>query len=999
MNAPDLPLIEFSREDDSLLEPQDDAVLANVNSNSPSNNPYFACSPLIQIPRSKSVIPSPSPIGNAEEKCEEKENLNANKAESPQFGVDTQKMKRKKRAGGFNLRKSLAWHQAFFTEEGVLDPMELSMLSGGCGNSGGEILTIHEDQELGSEGSFRVSKFPASSPGRVRKIGATQSPKPASSAQKGAASAQSERFFRPKILTEVRLNTVAVHGRPPSGSKSIVESKFPKVSKLSTPKLDTSVVSTTSRTLIPSATQLKRNPISKPVSSRKIMGVKSTSTDAKNVRKDVKSGPIGKSLTKSTGQQARRNVIRSAPATHSSTNVHHIHVANNICVPDPAIPPAAHSPSVHDGSTRKVAPLSQDSCDNGGNMQGTQSQVAKPSGLRMPSPSLRFFDQSIHSGLHRNTRPGNLSEATISSVHKLDAVSSVLQRPPQSAGKPQTSESGVGCHVASIANPDSLRKIKSGTELNSAQKVVAKFSSKSTSDNILHCQRMSHGVSDDVILRSESITERKNYSDDCLSEMHEDQLSFMHEVNKQSKEEEEPTKPVSDLESQRCDVKTETWFEGCRSTEGLNSSNILKDADPSPNAPECNASEPENSDSLFHCTDAELTKDDGDGGGSVSREFDKEDLHLVGVDANLSVTSCDTILSATTDNNSEIMIVDYPSEKLVEVVEPSNPLLRKEKANQDSHVLHSNGHLLLGESFSSEEPEKKNGHDSCGSVSFSREFDKEDLHQLQVVANLSVTSCNTILSVTTQDNSEFMIVDDPSEKLVEVLESPNPLFITEKMNQDDHVLHSNGHLLLGESFSSEEPKKKIVHDTCGNEFGSNVLGSIPPVEQGCDLAASTDPEAMVEDFSIELQGNPLELKRMSNSNMVDAANTCNIDGTDVSGYGRDFDGRESEEPHITPPCPLVQDRGASNIINKKGALVIEPPPNAAPFSDEWLAAMEAAGEEILTKKGGAVQNSPPDKSLPEPGPWSPVKRKNNQGIGPFDCTKFTNINTAPSTLH
>ncbi|KAK4408542.1 hypothetical protein Sango_0435200 [Sesamum angolense] len=66
------------------------------------------------------------------------------------------------------------------------------------------------------------------------------------------------------------------------------------------------------------------------------------------------------------------------------------------------------------------------------------------------------------------------------------------------------------------------------------------------------------------------------------------------------------------------------------------------------------------------------------------------------------------------------------------------------------------------------------------------------------------------------------------------------------------------------------------------------------------------------------------------------------------------------------------------------------PQNAIPFSDEWLAAIEAAGEDILTRKSGAVQNSPPDKSLPEPSPWSPVKRKNNQ-IGPFDCTKFTNI--------
>lgn len=73
-----------------------------------------------------------------------------------------------------------------------------------------------------------------------------------------------------------------------------------------------------------------------------------------------------------------------------------------------------------------------------------------------------------------------------------------------------------------------------------------------------------------------------------------------------------------------------------------------------------------------------------------------------------------------------------------------------------------------------------------------------------------------------------------------------------------------------------------------------------------------------------------------------------------------------------------------------GNLAIKPLVNAVPFSDEWLTAMEAAGEEILTMKRGAVQNSPTEKALPEPNPWSPVKRKQNQ-IGPYDCTKFINV--------
>lgn len=48
-----------------------------------------------------------------------KENINANKVEIPKLNMEPQQMKRKKKGGGYNLRKSLAWDRAFFTEEGL----------------------------------------------------------------------------------------------------------------------------------------------------------------------------------------------------------------------------------------------------------------------------------------------------------------------------------------------------------------------------------------------------------------------------------------------------------------------------------------------------------------------------------------------------------------------------------------------------------------------------------------------------------------------------------------------------------------------------------------------------------------------------------------------------------------------------------------------------------------------------------------------------------------
>ncbi|BBH04905.1 hypothetical protein Prudu_016157 [Prunus dulcis] len=100
--------------------------------------------------------------------------------------------------------------------------------------------------------------------------------------------------------------------------------------------------------------------------------------------------------------------------------------------------------------------------------------------------------------------------------------------------------------------------------------------------------------------------------------------------------------------------------------------------------------------------------------------------------------------------------------------------------------------------------------------------------------------------------------------------------------------------------------------------------------------------------------------------------------------------------HPTEDNEATKEIKKSGSDRKQDAPVIKLPSDAVPFSDEWLAALEAAGEEILTKKSGAVQNSPPNKSEPQIGPWSPVKRKTNQVIGPFDCTKHTN-NVPPSS--
>lgn len=47
-----------------------------------------------------------------------KENININKSGASNLSLEPQQMKKKKKGGKHNLRKSLAWDRAFFTEEG-----------------------------------------------------------------------------------------------------------------------------------------------------------------------------------------------------------------------------------------------------------------------------------------------------------------------------------------------------------------------------------------------------------------------------------------------------------------------------------------------------------------------------------------------------------------------------------------------------------------------------------------------------------------------------------------------------------------------------------------------------------------------------------------------------------------------------------------------------------------------------------------------------------------
>lgn len=89
--------------------------------------------------------------------------------------------------------------------------------------------------------------------------------------------------------------------------------------------------------------------------------------------------------------------VNLASEKHLSTNLPHPPVTetNNGfgVIPDP-LPHTSHTANIHNcGGAKTTVSFFQNACYTGGNMQHAQSQITKPSGLRMPSPSLGFFGQ------------------------------------------------------------------------------------------------------------------------------------------------------------------------------------------------------------------------------------------------------------------------------------------------------------------------------------------------------------------------------------------------------------------------------------------------------------------------------------------------------------------------------------------------------------------------------------------------------------------------------
>ncbi|XP_057827543.2 uncharacterized protein LOC131038948 [Cryptomeria japonica] len=195
--------------------------------------------------------------------------------------------------------------------------------------------------------------------------------------------------------------------------------------------------------------------------------------------------------------------------------------------------------------------------------------------------------------------------------------------------------------------------------------------------------------------------------------------------------------------------------------------------------------------------------------------------------------------------------------------------------------------------------------------------------------------------------------------------------------QSEHLLYSihEDMTKVSEEFMFKSAAKEISSNRSPLDVNSNLLNSL---DHGTFQKHANGQNSVDNTKS-------LALSAVSSPILDDIADKENMLGHEEQAMDSHEEQAMDSHRGINSSRKLVDDMNiqVQNIKNLE----------APPFSEEWLRAMEAAGEELLQMKSGRVQHSPPDKIVPEPGPWSPVRRHSQQ-IGPFDCTKYTN---APGT--
>ncbi|KAL7614719.1 hypothetical protein Lser_V15G05491 [Lactuca serriola] len=954
----DLPLMELTEEDDSLIQPFPDPK----QTPSKSSFNYFNCSPLALPPsRTKSLkdgVHTEKPSTSSSEASNNKENINSNNLEMPKLGMGPIQMKRRKKGAECNLRKSLAWDRAFFTDEGILDPRELNMITGinayTCGRG---LPTISEEGNSSFSSSSRYRNEPndieASKEALLKELHNK------SHTSKGNRVGNHDSLPHHKITHKVLLTDHSNSNRTRSkigvcSAPSPVSSlKRPNSNILRTtkkesklPKLPMSKLGSCSSTKgsITTTSQLRHNLIPKPpINAQKNVGLKSSLKDVK-----AKTG-LDNPHSKELAQKTVKSTHSSSKAT-SSTKSQFVHVdkANSGLE---MVPDRLHSCEIHDEST----PLPAKSLAQ---YTPTTSNNSLPSGLRLPSPSLRFFDQTTAtpktpsgqcSVLNSHTTPCG-SPSSNYMVNKGILNSNVYQDIVRKMQYECISASDVDSHkVIELEKRILEHKGKMGIE---------KITLKGNEEN---------REGKNANIQSSENDERLPF----ILETKDDHISTSVSTSEQSIQHQEQNL-LTMVEVGPCEIATEIndhlLLEESGSTYSSTYPHIIEDEFKNNNENQKHQEMGiiiENMLTTTHRVEAEVSKI------SSGEEFEAK----VKV---LQETKSPTMLKKRSynikrqDNSSikhPINAIEDGDEDLVQTSKREQSDTKKSNSCKVNHVESPRGEIGKKE-------DDVGATTPCISALMNSQF--HEGHSGNFVmpeesSGLHTTEVNDHISQEKNANPK----ENNKEATVLMKKSNNI-----KKQDKSLVIHQED---LAQTLKREQSDTKKPNACKVNPVESQ-RGEIGKIED--DIGATTscisallNTEGHSGKFimpaeSSSLQEGPFEIATEVNDHIFQEKNV-NLNVL-------------QEENNKEATVLMKKSNNIKRQDNK--SLVVD----AVPFSDEWLAAIEAAGEEILTMKCGAVQHSPPDKSIPERNPWSPVKNKANQ-IGPYDCTKYTNA--MPSNPH
>ncbi|XP_011004586.1 PREDICTED: uncharacterized protein LOC105111049 isoform X2 [Populus euphratica] len=742
------------------------------------------------------------------------ESVTMDKLHVPKLNLEPQQMKRKK----YNLRKSLAWDKAFFTEEGVLDPLELSTLStrvdrpvsrGGRELLSGGLDCINELPDMQALEDNLFKELPPNTLADGGMAARVFSPKPVSLARDEAGPAS---VAKRKILSASNISQSASKRsgcprpvassslrRPPTTNKTKATTKDSKVSKLLAPKPDPSNVYAA-----PRSSHLKRNQIPHPGNGQKNIRSKDTSTNTRSIRKDMELGPSDKLLPKSTAHHARSKV-RLVPKKHSLTNTQHpqVNLANNCSevIPDLVHPVAAHPLNGSDNSTSKIAVsfLQNASC-NSENKQCTESQMAKASGLRMPSPSLGFFSQSKPArslSLLERTQTSKLRESNIPSLHK--AALSNHQCHWQPSNKTSASLN-MRSNAAASVNPTSQGKIKGNSELKNKEKMFQAPLNSRTCDGLDNQQQL-HDVHDNQLLLQGGPREQlkkgqhsKKVTELCLKgrDMTAAGLDYPHSRFSVSL--------VAEVDS----LSEKSCVTASHHIEDRQYIPIIKDNSDYSDFPSLGMST--NSDEGTQKVHVQLARmqEVNDQTVKQSEPMKLDTCHAESLSLCLNNGTSIEERSAEELNNCRgsnlaSAVLKSPDCSTAELEIPYRPSCCND-------ILHTNN-------------------ESSESGNLYTELYVENVQLQSVDGNLTVKRDEKSMPNTLAEyNLPSMIISDPSEKAAKQTELPFPCLVTEQAMADDCGLQHDGYLLHGKRFFSEESKEKNLLQSA-EDMVSNVNAS------------------------------------------------------------------------------------------------------------------------------------------------------------------------------